>query len=60
METVLVTGAAGTVGNYVVGLAEAAGFRVVATDLTPKGVQAPSAARCVPATCATRASSTAS
>lgn len=41
METVLVTGAAGTVGNYVVGLAEAAGFRVVATDLTPKGVQAP-------------------
>lgn len=41
METVLVTGAAGTVGNYVVGLAEAAGFRVVASDLTLKGVQAP-------------------
>ena len=41
METVLVTGAAGTVGNYVVGLAEAAGFRVVASDITAKGVQAP-------------------
>jgi nucleoside-diphosphate-sugar epimerase len=41
METVLVTGAAGTVGNYVVGLAEAAGFRVVATDVSPKGVQTP-------------------
>lgn len=35
------TGAAGTVGNYVVGLAEAAGFRVVATDVTVKGVQSP-------------------
>jgi nucleoside-diphosphate-sugar epimerase len=41
METVLVTGAAGTVGNYVVGLAEAAGFRVIASDVTAKGVQAP-------------------
>lgn len=35
------TGAAGTVGNYVVGLAEAAGFRVIATDMTVKGVQTP-------------------
>jgi len=41
VETVLVTGAAGTVGNYVVGLAEAAGFRVIATDLLPQGVQRP-------------------
>lgn len=41
METVLVTGAAGTVGNYVVGLAEAAGFRVIATDLLPQGIQQP-------------------
>lgn len=41
METVLVTGAAGTVGNYVVGLAEAAGMRVVATDILPHGVQQP-------------------
>lgn len=40
-ETVLVTGAAGTVGNYVVPLAEAAGYRVVATDITAKGVQQP-------------------
>jgi nucleoside-diphosphate-sugar epimerase len=40
-ETVLVTGAAGTVGNYVIPLAEAAGFRVIASDLTPKGVQQP-------------------
>ncbi len=39
--TVLVTGAAGTVGNYVVPLAEAAGHRVIATDLTAKGVQQP-------------------
>ena len=38
---VLVTGAAGTVGNYVVPLAEAAGHRVRATDLTAKGVQQP-------------------
>jgi len=38
---VLVTGAAGTVGNYVVPLAEAAGHRVIATDLTAKGVQQP-------------------
>ena len=41
MDTVLVTGAAGTVGNYVVGLAEASGFRVIATDLSASGVQVP-------------------
>jgi nucleoside-diphosphate-sugar epimerase len=41
METVLVTGAAGTVGNYAVGLAEAAGFRVIATDANQKGMQVP-------------------
>lgn len=40
-ETVLVTGAAGTVGNYVIPLAEAAGYRVIATDLTARGVQRP-------------------
>lgn len=40
-QTVLVTGAAGTVGNYVVPLLEAAGHRVIASDLTPKGVQQP-------------------
>lgn len=40
-QTVLVTGAAGTVGNYVVGLAEAAGHRVVASDLHPKGIALP-------------------
>lgn len=41
MGTVLVTGAAGTVGNYVIPLAEAAGYRVIASDLTAKGVQQP-------------------
>ena len=41
MQTVLVTGAAGTVGNYVVGLAEAAGFRVIASDLHPNGIAQP-------------------
>ncbi len=40
-ETVLVTGAAGTVGNYAVPLAEAAGYRVIASDITAKGVQQP-------------------
>lgn len=40
-ETVLVTGARGTVGNYVVGLAEAAGYRVIANDLTGAGVPVP-------------------
>lgn len=38
---VLVTGAAGTVGNYAIPLAEAAGYRVIANDLTAKGVQQP-------------------
>lgn len=41
IETVLVTGARGTVGNYVVGLAEAAGYRVIANDLTSAGVPVP-------------------
>jgi nucleoside-diphosphate-sugar epimerase len=41
MQTVLVTGAAGTVGSYVVGLAEAAGYRVVASDRRPRGVRVP-------------------
>ena len=41
METVLVTGARGTVGHYVVGLAEAAGYRVIANDLTASGVSIP-------------------
>jgi nucleoside-diphosphate-sugar epimerase len=40
-ETVLVTGAAGTVGNYVVPLLEAGGYRVVANDLGASGVQQP-------------------
>lgn len=40
-KTVLVTGAAGTVGNYVVGLAEAEGYRVVANDLLDRGIQVP-------------------
>ena len=40
-ETVLVTGAAGTVGNYVVGLAETAGYRVVASDRSVAGVRVP-------------------
>lgn len=40
-KKLLVTGAAGTVGNYVIPLAEAAGYRVIATDLTAKGVQQP-------------------
>lgn len=39
--TVLVTGAAGTVGHYAIALAEAAGYRVIASDLTAKGVQQP-------------------
>jgi nucleoside-diphosphate-sugar epimerase len=41
METVLVTGARGTVGHHVVALAEAAGYRVVASDLTAAGVPVP-------------------
>lgn len=41
IQTVAVTGAAGTVGNYVVPLLEAQGLRVIASDLTPKGVPIP-------------------
>lgn len=41
IKTVAVTGAAGTVGNYVVPLLEAKGLRVIASDLTPKGVPVP-------------------
>ena len=41
IRTVAVTGAAGTVGNYVVPLLEAKGLRVIASDLTPKGVPVP-------------------
>lgn len=40
-ETVLVTGARGTVGSYVVALAEAAGYRVIASDVTAAGVAVP-------------------
>jgi len=41
METLLVTGAAGTVGNYVVSLAEAAGYRVIASDRVASGIRVP-------------------
>ncbi len=41
METLLVTGAAGTVGNYVASLAEAAGYRVIATDRVSTGLRTP-------------------
>lgn len=41
METVLVTGAKGTVGHYVVGLAEAAGYRVIVNDTTTNGLGVP-------------------
>ena len=41
MKTLLVTGAAGSVGNYVVGLAESQGYRVVATDRRAKGLRVP-------------------
>jgi len=41
VDTILVTGAAGTVGSYVVPLAEAAGYRVVANDRTATGVRVP-------------------
>ncbi|MCS6799248.1 MAG: NAD(P)-dependent oxidoreductase [Myxococcota bacterium] len=41
MKTVLVTGAAGTVGGHVVPLLEAAGFRVVATDLDASAIRVP-------------------
>lgn len=45
VETVLVTGAAGTVGNYVVRLCEAAGFAVVASDLNERGIRQPTRGR---------------
>lgn len=45
METVLVTGAAGTVGNYVVGLCEAAGYSVVASDTNTRGLRQPTRGR---------------
>lgn len=48
METVLVTGAAGTVGNYVVGLCEAAGFNVVASDTNARGLRQPTRGRICP------------
>jgi UDP-glucose 4-epimerase len=41
VQTVLVTGAAGTVGHYAVALAEAAGYRVIATDRLARGVSQP-------------------
>jgi len=47
VETVLVTGAAGTVGNYVLGLAEAAGYAVVASDLNARGLRQPTRGRIV-------------
>jgi 2-alkyl-3-oxoalkanoate reductase len=45
VETVLVTGAAGTVGNYVVRLCEAAGFAVVASDTNARGIRQPARGR---------------
>lgn len=48
METVLVTGAAGTVGNYVVGLCEAAGFSVVASDMNERALRQPTRGRVCP------------
>ncbi len=39
--TLLVTGARGTVGNYVASLAEAAGWRVIASDISDRGVRVP-------------------
>jgi nucleoside-diphosphate-sugar epimerase len=48
VETVLVTGAAGTVGNYVVGLAEAAGFAVVANDTNERALRQPTRGRACP------------
>lgn len=41
MKTVLVTGAMGTVGNYVVSLAETAGYRVIVSDRERRGLRAP-------------------
>lgn len=45
METVLVTGAAGTVGNYVARLCEAAGYAVVASDTNELGIRQPTRGR---------------
>jgi len=45
VETVLVTGAAGTVGNYVVRLCEAAGFAIVANDTNALGIRTPTRGR---------------
>ncbi|MEY4513859.1 MAG: hypothetical protein RLZZ450_5981 [Pseudomonadota bacterium] len=45
METVLVTGAAGTVGNYVARLCEAAGYAVVASDTNERGIRQPTRGR---------------
>lgn len=42
------TGAAGTVGNYVVGLLEAAGLEVVANDVRPSGLRKPARGRLAP------------
>ncbi|MDB4975757.1 MAG: UDP-glucose 4-epimerase [Myxococcaceae bacterium] len=47
METVLVTGAAGTVGNYVARLCEAAGYAVVASDTNERGIRQPTRGRIV-------------
>lgn len=41
----MVTGAAGTVGNYVVGLCEAAGYAVVAADANVRGLRQPTRGR---------------
>ncbi len=41
IKTLLVTGARGTVGNYVIALAEAAGYRVIASDKNSRGVRVP-------------------
>lgn len=40
-KTILITGAAGTVGSYAVSLAEAAGFRVIASDVRGRAVPQP-------------------
>lgn len=48
-STILVTGAKGSVGNYVLGLAEAAGFRVIASDVTASGVMVPVSGQVRPA-----------
>lgn len=42
------TGAAGTVGNYVVGLCEAKGYAVVASDMNARGLRRPTRGRLVP------------